>query len=67
MDDFTYGELMLISIALLTFLKDLDITLEAGIAIQEAVAKTETKMKTLRATASEQLPESLAPDSPVKK
>lgn len=63
MEDFTFGELMLIQIALLALLKDLDITLEAGIAIQESVAKTETKLKTLRNAAKDQLPESLAPDS----
>lgn len=67
MEDYTYGELMLVSIALLSMLKDLDITLEAGIAIQEAVGKTEMKLKTLRAAAKDQLPESLAPDSATHK
>lgn len=67
MENFTYGELMLVQIALLAILKDLDITLEAGIAIQETVGKAEMQMKALRKAAEGQLPESLAPDSPVKK
>lgn len=63
MDDFTYGELMIISLSLLQTLKDVDATLEVGIAIQESIGKVEMKMKNLREKTKDQLPEGLAPDS----
>lgn len=67
MKNFEFGDLMLIQIALLSMLKDLDITLETGIAIQETVGKTEQQMKELRKAADDQLPVELTPDSPGKK
>lgn len=65
--DFEFGDLILIQIAVLTMMKDLDITLESAVAMQQLVAKTEEKLKVLREVAKDQLPESLAPDSPVTK
>ncbi len=67
MKDFTYGEMMIVSLALLSMLKDVDATLEVGTALQEMIGKVEMSLKTLRAAAADQLPESLAPDSPLKK
>jgi hypothetical protein len=62
MEDYTFGELILIQVALASMLRDLDITLEAGVAFQEAMGKTEMKLKTLRAKGTDQLPQTLAPD-----
>jgi len=57
----TYGDLILLEIALVTYLKDIDLSLESGTFISELIGKIEYQLAQLKLAANEQLAPGLQP------
>lgn len=58
---FTLGELIIIEIATLSFIKDLDLSLQAGQEFMEILGKCEKSIQQLRAAAANTGPMNLGP------
>lgn len=59
--NFTYGDLIIIEIALVQYLKELDLSMQAGQYISELLGKTEYELSQIRNAAGTQNGQPLQP------
>ena len=64
MDQLTYGDYILIEIALMMYLKDLDLTTQSGQYVSQLLGKIEYKLSQLGAAAAQHIP--VPPPAPSK-
>lgn len=61
---FTYGELIIIELALATFVKEMDLSMQCGQSISEIIGKIEYQIASIKAAAAQQLGVPLVPLRP---
>lgn len=61
---FTYGELIIIELALASFVKEMDVSMQCGQSISEIIGKIEYQISAIKAAATQQLGMALVPPKP---
>lgn len=64
MTEYTLGDLIIIELALVTFIKDLDLSMQAGQQLSQIIGKTEFQINRIQETLSANIPAAINRNDP---